>query len=194
MLLRVQDIPVTREDAVRSRLRSLQRLGLTAGARRGQGKRATYNAADLVFMGLALELSQLGLTPERTISLLQTQSGAILTAIREAVGKHSRKGFPCHQGAEAVYLAFDPTALRDGSIFFHFLRLDALFTWLKEDTSFTHMCIVNLSGTINKIYNWLADVAVYTPHPVILSRPRLFLEELRSLADEMVTSSDTDDE
>jgi DNA-binding transcriptional MerR regulator len=176
-LLRAQDISAERENAVRSRLRALQRLGLAVDARRGQGRRAEYRAFDIAQMGLALELSQLGLTPERTIAVLDSQGSEIRAAIREAVNPAARG-----RSERAIYLVFDPVALQGGSIFFRFLTLDALIAWLNEQSGLTHLALVNLSGMIEKLHRWLVEIAASLnigPDP--LKRPKLFIRDLSNV-------------
>jgi len=113
ILLEVQDIPADRHAAVRSRLRLLQRLGLAAGARQGQGKRAIYGARDLVVMALALEFSQAGMAPERTLKLIQENDELIERAISAAAVTKTT--------ADSIFFVFDPVALRNDTVFFTYV-------------------------------------------------------------------------
>src|SRR5262245_21669334 len=71
--------------AFESRLRHLQRLGLTPATRRGKGTRAHYGAGDLLNLALALELIDLGVSPDRVVGALTSKQDEVKTAILRSV-------------------------------------------------------------------------------------------------------------
>lgn len=74
------NIPDDKRSAFASRLKHLQKLGFPPGINTGRGVAATYNAAHLYLLGLALELSQLGLNPERATRVIAENVHSIAKA------------------------------------------------------------------------------------------------------------------
>lgn len=71
LLADLHDVSPKRLPALRARLKHLKRLGFPAGVNTGRGRPADYNAASVLQLMLALELVEIGLTPERAINLIR---------------------------------------------------------------------------------------------------------------------------
>ena len=56
--------------AFQGRLKALLRIGLLPDVMLGRGRAATYSAPDVFILGVALELLQLGLSPERAVRVV----------------------------------------------------------------------------------------------------------------------------
>jgi hypothetical protein len=92
--------------AFAARLKHLQRLGFPPGVNTGRGVAATYDIGHLFLLGLALELNQLGLTPERAADVLMNNPEAVLSAL--SIASAWRR-----EGTEAgpMLLYFDPAVM-----------------------------------------------------------------------------------
>jgi hypothetical protein len=98
-----------RRSAFSSRLKHLQKLKFPPGINTGRGRAATYSVGHLFLLGVALELNQLGLSPERaadviTRNLRQVAEGGLIAA---------RHGPPKGSFPTPVLLYFDPANLSD---------------------------------------------------------------------------------
>lgn len=133
-LSRLHEIASEKRTQFQARLRNFQRLGIPANVSTGRGKSVHYSPGQVVEMALALELTQLGLLPERVVQVFQLNkfpiAQAIAMAAREILGKG---GFlPDRERVEenmtiatgsrwvthdeeddpmSMFLFFDPTAL-----------------------------------------------------------------------------------
>ena len=65
VLASVHGIDQTKRTAFQSRLKNFHRLGYPLGFRAVKGKAATYTPLQIIEMALAVEMTQLGLPPER---------------------------------------------------------------------------------------------------------------------------------
>lgn len=99
-LCRMYGIAPARSVAFRGRLQHLQRLGFPAGVNTGRGRPARYEAEQMIMLALALQFIELGLTPERAVSVLQTRAGNIADAVAAAL-----------RGRGEIYLLIDPDGL-----------------------------------------------------------------------------------
>lgn len=98
-----------RRSAFSHRLKHLQRLKFPPGVNTGRGRAATYTVGHLYLLGIALELNQLGSTPERAVRTVQKHMLDIVVAAVTVCQDGPPQGafeFP-------VVLYYDPAALRD---------------------------------------------------------------------------------
>lgn len=94
--------------AFAARLKHLQKRGFPPGINTGRGRAAVYNVGHLVLLGVALELNQLGLTPERAIKAI----GEDLHAVAMAVHMAARSDEPRNGSFEfPMFLYCDPAVL-----------------------------------------------------------------------------------
>lgn len=101
-------IPEARRSSFLGRFQHLQRLSLISGINPGRGKAAEYKAEQVVIIALAMQLLQLGLTPERTVKVVRSNHALILRTIAIAVRQ---------SGAIAKPLIwFDPALLTSDGI------------------------------------------------------------------------------
>ena len=70
-LAELNGIPSIQRTAFQARLKNFHRLGFPEGTGQGRGKAVIYGAREVVLMAIAVELTQLGLTPERVIEVIR---------------------------------------------------------------------------------------------------------------------------
>lgn len=100
-----------------ARLRKLQRLGIPSGVGSGRGVVGRYGAGQIVETALALEFTELGLTPERLIRVIKENGYVIGVAVALAGASLREKPdvVPWEDRTEELlhmFLYFDPNALR----------------------------------------------------------------------------------
>lgn len=78
-------VPFAKRSALLGRFQHLQRLKLIEGINPGRGKAAEYGAHQIVVILIAFQMLQLGLTPERTVSVIKGNAERIRKAIGLAV-------------------------------------------------------------------------------------------------------------
>jgi len=98
-------IASAKRNAFRARLQHFQKLGFPEGLNTGRGRAAVYNPGHIILLGIALELGQLGLTPERAKAVISDDMHATAMAVAMAA-----------RGDFAVLLRCDPTALKSLTI------------------------------------------------------------------------------
>lgn len=97
-----------RRGAFVARLQNLQKLGFPEGTNTGRGKAARYSAGHVFLIGVALELIQLGLTPERAKHVIDDDMHAVAMAASMAV----YHGVPDYEIKFPIFLYLDPAVLR----------------------------------------------------------------------------------
>lgn len=138
------------------RFQHLQRLRLVQGINPGRGKQAEYRANNVLVIALAMQLLQLGLTPERAVRLIQTNQDRVRLGISLAVRSAG--------SLEPAFLYFDPALLSElGDRSEEYDRADQSFHYAGQGTlremieefliegDVPRMAIVNVKGTIAAI-------------------------------------------
>jgi hypothetical protein len=97
-----------RRSSFRARLQNLQKLGFPPGTNTGRGRAARYDPGHVYLLGVALELLQLGLTPERAKSVIESD----LHAVAMAGAMAARAGVPDYEIQFPIFLYLDPAVLR----------------------------------------------------------------------------------
>ncbi|QUM70858.1 hypothetical protein [Sphingopyxis granuli] len=103
LLAEAMEVPVSRRPAFLGRFQHLQRLSLIEGISPGRGKAAEYQAHHVMVIALALQMLQLGLTPERAVETINQNRARVREAIGLAV---SREG-----NISPSLFWFDPSVL-----------------------------------------------------------------------------------
>ena len=117
VLASVHGIDPTKRTAFQSRLKNFHRLGYPLGFRAVKGKAATYTPLQIIEMALAIEMTQLGLPPERATWVLTCNRWPILMATAMVARELERipDAFDVESGlsdrALSMFLYFDPAAL-----------------------------------------------------------------------------------
>lgn len=135
------------------RFQHLQRLRLVQGINPGRGKQAQYRANQVLVIAIAMQLLQLGLTPERAVRMMQDNQDRVRLCIMLAV--------PSPEALEAAFLYFDPALLTDlgdrGDEYdhaeqtFHYAGRGTLRDMIEDflvEGDVPRMAIVNVKGTI----------------------------------------------
>jgi hypothetical protein len=105
LMMRLHRVPADKRIALLGRLKHLQRLGWPPGSNLGKGRRVKYQADQVLLVAWALELIQLGFTPERAVATLRGQPDSEWTIALLAVDDLLNEG---HTDA---LIAFDPAIL-----------------------------------------------------------------------------------
>lgn len=119
VLAGLNEVPSAQRTAFQARLKNFHRLGFPKGIGSGRGRAAVYGVGELVQMGLAIELTQLGLTPERAIAVLQSDEYPMLMAVMMAAGicvgapddSFDYEVGPVDRHPASMFLYFDPSVL-----------------------------------------------------------------------------------
>jgi hypothetical protein len=104
---RAHAIDPAKQSAFESRIKNLQRLGFLPETNTGRGKKASYGVEEAVLLAMAIELLQLGVTPERVIGVINPRKAAVVEELRSA----ARSGNFLGSSPKLMY--FDPRALAD---------------------------------------------------------------------------------
>ena len=94
------------------RLKHLQKLGFPPGINTGRGRAATYTVGHLFLLGVALELNQLGLNPERAVGVIEEN----MLDIAQGGMMAAREGPPDGSFELPFLLYFVPAGLSDLTI------------------------------------------------------------------------------
>lgn len=117
ILAGVHMIEDRKRSAFLSRLRNLNRLKFPVGVEISKGKTATYDHGGLAQMALALEMAQLGVTPERMVGLITFNWFPTLMAFAmaarelEAAPHGHMYTIPGKPVPMSMFLFFDPRGL-----------------------------------------------------------------------------------
>lgn len=181
MLSQIHEIDDTRRTAFQARLKNLHRLRYPMGFQSEKGKTSYYSPSDIFQMALALELTQLGLPPDRTVNVLCRGMFATCMAVRLAASSliKAPKGF--HTDPDApdqplpMFVFFDPAALSTlmsgydykivpdldaatNSYFYGGIGIvrENIAKWTGGDTP--RMCIVNVTTLIDTVAGRLSSI------------------------------------
>lgn len=117
VLASIHYIDQSKRTAFQSRLKNFHRLGYPLGFKAVKGKAATYTPLQIIEMALAVEMTQLGLPPERASFVLIHNRWPILMAA-EMVARELQSdpaAFSSETGLSdrvlSMFLYFDPAAL-----------------------------------------------------------------------------------
>ena len=104
------DIADDKRQAFRARLQHLQKLRFPEGLNTGRGRAAKYRAAHLYLLAVAIELLQIGLSPERAKTVIEEYLHSVAMAASLATN-----GMPMdvRRFESPAFLYCDPAALRD---------------------------------------------------------------------------------
>ena len=117
VLASIHFIDQSKRTAFQSRLKNFHRLGYPLGFKAVKGKAATYTPLQIIEMALAVEMTQLGLPPERASFVLIRNRWPILMAAAMVARElqtipdafNSENGLS--ERALSMFLYFDPAAL-----------------------------------------------------------------------------------
>lgn len=111
------EIASSKRTKFQARLRKLQTLGVPKGIGSGRGVAAHYGTAQIVETAIALELTELGLAPERLKKVIESSELEIAQAFYQSAG--SLLQFPDvqawddpHEKLLHMFIYFDPNSLR----------------------------------------------------------------------------------
>lgn len=110
VLAAVHHIAAAKRTAFQARLKNFHRLGFPTDLKGGRGKAAKYKAHHMFLMAVALELSQLGVAPDRAVKTLNENIGVITRAIRHTL---RREGDEYPEEWSPMVLYFNPNALAE---------------------------------------------------------------------------------
>lgn len=178
------EVPESRRSALLGRFQHLQRLSLVEGINPGRGTAAEYQAHHVLVVLISFQMLQLGLTPERAVSIIKQNQDRVRLAISLAV---------CDRDPiSPSVLWFDPAILTQSQGKISDLA-EATFNYGGQGTGtemFEHffvkgsaqrMAFISVSGTLWHLVAALEGEAVeFTGmKPVITERSETFLNGLR---------------
>ena len=117
VLAAVHGIDQTKRTAFQARLKNFHRLRYPIGFSAMKGKAATYSPLQIIEMALALEMTQLGLPPERATWVLTSNRWPTLMAVGMAAGWLAERpiGFDPEKQLDdeppSMFVYFDPASL-----------------------------------------------------------------------------------
>lgn len=103
----VHQIRTDRRGAFTARIKNLLKLGLLPDVQAGRGRAASYAAWDLFVIAVAIELAQLGLSPDRAVNAIRANQKSLAAGIYLAA--HGLLS----EYEEAILFYFDPASLED---------------------------------------------------------------------------------
>jgi hypothetical protein len=112
--------------AFQARLKNLHRLGFPQGIGQGRGKAIIYGARELLLMAVAVELAQVGLTPERIIEVIQDDEYPLWMAVHMAASALHHRPQVFREGFSYEWADQEDT---DPTPFFLFLDPSTLAPW-----------------------------------------------------------------
>lgn len=164
VLADAMDVDQMGAGAFLGRFQHLQRLRLVEGINPGRGKQAEYRAHQILVIAIAMQLLQLGLTPERAVRIIKENQDRVRLAISLAVPSPDEFG--------SAFLYLDPALLTElgsedpandvAERTFHYAGPGTLREMI-EDALITHdvprMAIINVRGTILSVTSALHELA-----------------------------------
>lgn len=108
LLGRVHEVASDKRMAFQARLKNFLRLGLIDDVKAGRGKAAKFEAEHILMLALAIELSQIGVSPEKAVSIIRNNISKIAAAVLVSVSS-TKNGFGNDWSPTVIY--FDPKAL-----------------------------------------------------------------------------------
>ena len=104
-LAKIHSVTPDKRTALKGRLKHFQRLGWPAGTNQGKGARVRYNPGQTLSLAVALEMLQLGMTPERVVEHLGIYGSYLAMGFVDVL-------ISDRPLEEPVFFVFDPDALR----------------------------------------------------------------------------------
>ena len=157
-------IAVDKRTALRGRLQHFQRKRFPPGANTGRGKPAAYGWDQLILLGVAFDLLELGLTPDLVIELVNSEAENIFDGLT-ANGAWKNAGIipvsPCLIVLEmrALYPLKDDSSLQ--SYGFYIMTNDQIVKHLSGlHIKGLHLpiSIIDLRGVVGDIIRWVSDI------------------------------------
>lgn len=153
-------IPDDRQVALRGRLQRLQKLGFPKGTNTGKGRAAQYGPEQLVWLAVAFELLEIGLTPERAANVVQRNADRI----REATGAAVKTQFDGDKGTvmlvldpEALFVPDSPQSLGDAAVvtfkYLHSSDLAEIFKSLRPG-QFKRLALIDHTRVVALLAQW----------------------------------------
>lgn len=187
LLAKLHYISPEKRTAFRGRLQHLQRLGFPPGANTGKGRAASYGAGSILLLALALELTQVGVSPERSIRLLENNLSFVTSAAKIA------SNWRAARNKTAMLLYLEPTSLagltrpdlETSSDTFFYDSWPILRKRIENygTRGFRRLALINLSDLI-------ANICEILEHLMEITTEQAFLDALQAWTDEGLSSDD----
>lgn len=178
------DVPQGRRPAFLGRFQHLQRLSLMEGINPGRGKQAEYQAHQLVVIATAFQMLQLGLSPERTVTLIKQNQEKIRLAIRVAIEEPGNISpsllwfdpaaiSPSIDGTEVEDIAYATFTQGDGDEAIEIFKKYFIYGGV------TRASFISVSGTIWSLLRIIEGGTCSADEPPITDRTHMFLIALK---------------
>ena len=110
-MAQAHDIAEGKRSAFHARLQHLQKLKFPAGLNTGRGRAATYTVGHIYLIGVALELLQIGLNPERAKRVIEEDLHSV--AMAASLASQASYTLKERKFDSPTLLYCDPAALRE---------------------------------------------------------------------------------
>lgn len=158
----LHNIASPHRSAFSNRLKNFQRLGFPEGINTGRGKAAAYKIHHVVHFAVLLEFVQMGLTPERAISICSLHLPTIRDAIKVALANHKSGNL------SPIMAHFDPAILDsmteqpfgdEASESFHYSDLDSFKQFLDtlNGSMIRRVAIINFTQMVDALLAYLSS-------------------------------------
>lgn len=163
VLAYAMDVDSAGASAFLGRFQHLQRLRLVEGINPGRGKQAEYRAHHAVVIAIAMQLLQLGMTPERAVRIIKDNQDRVRLGISLAV--------PSSEEFASAFFHFDPALLSElgatsdecdhAEQTFDYSGPGKMLEWIEDmmiRQDVPRLAIINVRGTILGLTSGLIDM------------------------------------
>lgn len=156
--------------ALRSRIKDFQRREFPPGLNTGKGRAANYTPDHLVLLGVAFQLLELGMTPDRICQLLRRTGEVILLEMRNNLAR------PIHRFSKhKTVIYFDPRGLSDlrdrdfeeGSPGITIVTVDGLAMHLKKNGGDARLAVIDLMAMMSMLVIGLEEATAFGSKEII---------------------------
>lgn len=181
-------VPNDRRSAFLGRFQHLQRLSLIEGINPGRGKQAEYQAHQILLIAIAFQMLQLGLSPERGVTIIKKNQEQIRLAIRIAIENQGEISpsllwfdpgilSPAIEGYDVEDLAHATFTQGDGTAAIQ------MFKRYLVDGGVTRLSFISVSNTLASLIRAIEGVSQGDDDPQLTDRTRKFLIALKDWYD-----------
>ena len=149
--------------ALRGRIKHFQRNGWPRGTNTGKGRPARYDFPSLLGLTIAVEFTQIGMTPERIVEVLAENWSSVTTAAHLVLARHDSD-----EPENFIYLYCDPSTLstlsrpslhdRAGATFKFFFGRQLVQGFQQTEPIPRRIALVNLTDLLNTLWQALQEI------------------------------------
>ncbi len=159
----LHDVADEHRIALRGRIKHFQRNGWPRGTNTGKGKPACYDFPSLLGLTIAFEFTQIGISPDRVVEVLDGNWSKVTAAASLVLGRKDRD-----DPLNFIYLYCDPAALstlsqpslqrRADLTFQFFFGRQLVQAFQRREPDARRIALVNLSDLLEGLWNALNEI------------------------------------